>query len=376
MPREFSVDEPFAAPILALGARRHATFCIGVGHSIFVGPQIGHLDTPEAEAHYRQAVTDLEDHLGVQPRIVAHDLHAELGAAHLAEVRRASRVSVQHHHAHVTAAMLDHGLRGPVLGVVFDGAEPDSPDSGCELILASRAGYQPVGYVRPFRAPGGEQAGQEIWRGAIALLEDAFGHDAPLLDLGILDRLDERDVASVRRSLAHGVDSSGVHGIARHLDALAALVLARNHASHDGEAVAALARVAEPSPCRSYPFRWSFHTEPWQLDLRPLVRRLVRDLVDGRATATIAARIFATLGTATAEAVTLLQHRFFGRLPVVVTGDCFENRRLLDEVHAALSAHGDVLLPKTVAPTDAGLALGQALIAASVVESRAAGLPD
>jgi hydrogenase maturation protein HypF len=75
----------------------------------------------------------------------------------------------------------------------------------------------------------------------------------------------------------------------------------------------------------------------------------------------LAARFHATLAHAIAAGCRAADAR-----PVVLTGGCFQNRRLLDATCALLAADGiEVLTHRRVPCNDGGLALGQAAIAAA-----------
>jgi hydrogenase maturation protein HypF len=52
-----------------------------------------------------------------------------------------------------------------------------------------------------------------------------------------------------------------------------------------------------------------------------------------------------------------------GRLPLVLTGGCFQNARLAEGVLRRLQGELDVRLHGEVPPGDGGVALGQALVA-------------
>jgi hydrogenase maturation protein HypF len=118
--------------------------------------------------------------------------------------------------------------------------------------------------------------------------------------------------------------------------------------------------AADPAERGRYPFTLE-DGDVSQLDLRPLVRAAVRDFLAGTSAATISARFHNTLGAAAAEMVARATDRA-GQLPVVLTGGCFQNARLVREVLRALGRRR-VLRHGEIPPGDGGIALGQALVA-------------
>jgi hydrogenase maturation protein HypF len=97
----------------------------------------------------------------------------------------------------------------------------------------------------------------------------------------------------------------------------------------------------------------------------------VEDLIEGAPASLLSARLHATLGAGTAAMVRALLERE-GRRPVVLTGGCFANARLANEVVRRLYGV-EVHLPRWVPPGDGGLALGQAVVAAAQLASSARG---
>jgi hydrogenase maturation protein HypF len=85
--------------------------------------------------------------------------------------------------------------------------------------------------------------------------------------------------------------------------------------------------------------------------------------------ATISARFHNTLAAATAAAVRLAG-RERGGLPVVLTGGCFQNRRLAESLLARLGSQYSIYLHRRVPPGDGGIALGQAVVAAAMAKGR------
>jgi len=280
---------------------------------------------------------------------------------------------VQHHHAHVAACMAEHGIDGPVLGLAWDGTGwgPDGTAWGGELLHADLHGYRRIATLRPLPLAGGETALREVWRLALAALEDAFEGDPPIAALELFRRVDAHRIAAVREQLASGVHAPLAHGAGRWFDALGALVLALPQARYEGEAALRLERAATgwrnevAAAAPPYPFFFAGDEEPWQLDLRPVVRAVVRELGSGRPMSAIAARLHATLAAAAESAVRRAVYAE-GELPLVLSGGCFQNSLLTAAIESRL---GDlrVLRHRLVPPGDGGLALGQAAVAAALL---------
>jgi hydrogenase maturation protein HypF len=365
VPRPVAMARPFARPVLACGAQMKNTFCVGTGETAHLGPHVGDLETLATYEHYQAAITRMLRLLRVRPEIVAHDLHpGYLSTAWARAGAAAATIAVQHHHAHVASAMGEHGLPGPVLGVAYDGTGYGSDGTawGGELLLADLARFERLATFRPIPLAGGDAAIRQPWRVALALLEDAFAGDPPLDALPLFTRIPAHEVAVVRRMLRARLNAPLAHGVGRYFYALGALLLARPVSRYDGQVAMAWNLAAAPGRERPYPFTVDFAAAPWTVDLRPLTRAAVDDALASVPVAIVSARFHDTLAAATAELVRAAARRH-GRLPVVLTGGCFQNPRLAEGVLAALAGDFAVHLHGEVPPGDGGIALGQALVA-------------
>jgi hydrogenase maturation protein HypF len=367
VPRGIPVARRFARPTLAAGAHLKNTFCLGVDDTAWPGPHVGDLENLETYRAYEEGIRRLTRFLRVEPEVIAHDLHPEYLSTRFAREHPAPvKVAVQHHHAHVAAAMAEHGLAGPVLGLAWDGTGlgDDGTAWGGELLLADFAGYRRLCTLRPIALAGGDRAIREVWRIALAALDDAFDGDPPLDRLAVFAAVPAADRAVVRRMIAAGVNAPRAHGAGRLFDAVGALVLGRPTARHEGQVAIALERAAGPDDGTAYPIDVEAGA-PETLDWRPLVRALVADLLAGRDAATVSARFHRTLALAAAEAIRRagLAH---GPLPVVISGGCFQNARLTEGLVGAVGGRERLYLPASMPPGDGGLSLGQALVADAI----------
>jgi hydrogenase maturation protein HypF len=123
--------------------------------------------------------------------------------------------------------------------------------------------------------------------------------------------------------------------------------------------------VADEDEAGEYAFDLDRGADPVQVDLRPMVREAVGDLLSGVGAPTVSARFHNTLAAVAASMVREVAGRD-GRRPVVLTGGCFQNERLVAEVRRRLEATHQVWQHLDVPPGDGGLALGQALVADAV----------
>ena len=95
---------------------------------------------------------------------------------------------------------------------------------------------------------------------------------------------------------------------------------------------------------------------------RPLVRAAVADLLAELPPAVVSARFHETMADV-AAAMVRQAGPGLERLPVVLTGGCFQNARLVEGVLSRLSGRREVVRHRLVPPGDGGIALGQALVA-------------
>ncbi len=385
VPRAIPVARPFAEPVLACGAHLKNTFCIGSGDAAFLGPHIGDLETVETLSAYESAIAKMKEFTRVEPKLLAHDLHPDYFSTRYALAQDGVRtVGVQHHHAHIASAMAEHQLSGPVIGIAYDGTGygTDGTAWGGEVLIASFDGFERFATFRPIPLAGGDQAIRQVWRIALALLDEAFDGEPPLHALPLFHSIPRRGVDAVRRMISSRLNAPLARGVGRYFDALGSIALSMPDARYEGEVAFQWNMIAEasergrypvvigdggaPHPAFGHPLPARGERDLLEVDFRPVMRAAVEDLVAGREPAIVSARFHNTLVDVTVElARAALTAR--GDMPVVLSGGCFQNVRLAEGVIAALRP---VYMNHDVPPGDGGIALGQALIANAFVECR------
>ncbi len=368
VPRPVTVAPEFQRPVLACGALLKNTFCLGTGDAAYLGPHIGDLENLETYQSFEESIARMERFLRVRPEVIAYDLHPEYLSTGYALARpEPVKIGVQHHHAHVVSAMAEHGLAGPVLGVAYDGTGygTDGTSWGGEVMVARYETFERVATLRPIPLAGGDAAIRHPWRIALALVDDAFDGRPPLDELRLFSAVPGRDLHVVRQMILTQIRSPLAHGAGRYFDGIGSLVLARPESRYEGQVALQWNVVADPNENGRYGYELDRQRSPWIIDLRPMVRDVVHDLLADIAAPIISARFHNTMVAATADAVRAAALAY-SRLPVVLTGGCFQNPRLAEGLASELASRFTVHLHGSVPPGDGGLALGQAVIANAI----------
>ncbi|MGY3621684.1 carbamoyltransferase HypF [Bradyrhizobium sp. USDA 10063] len=346
-------------PVLAVGGALKSTITITRDDQAFVSQHIGDLDTVEGIRVFEETIRHLTSILDVEPVVIAHDLHPDMASTRFAEASGRALIAVQHHHAHAAAVIAEHGLAGPALALLLDGYGygSDGGNWGGELLLCDLASFRRIGHLVPLQMPGGDRAAREPWRMASAIFQ-LMGRGSK-----IGRRFAAQPLAKHLPALLEQPGVATTTSAGRLFDAVAALLGVATLQSYEGEAAMKLeARVRRTAVLEA-----GWMIDGGVLSLRPLFARLIADDIS----ATEGAGLFH--GTFAAACVDWAARaaRTTGVATVVLSGGCFLNAVLADEILRGCIAAGlTPLLPRHLPPNDGGLSLGQAWIAALKIAER------
>lgn len=370
-------------PVLACGAWLKNAACLldaqGRAHWTAVH---GDLSDPAACAALEASVRALLQQHG-PVAAVAHDLHPDFFSSRLAmdlaESLGVPAVGVQHHHAHIAAVVAEHdGIEGPVIGLALDGVGlgDDGQAWGGELLRVDGADGQRLGHLHPLALPGGDRAAREPWRMAASALH-ALGRGAEIVPR-FAPVVGEATASGVQQMLARGLNCPPTSSAGRWFDAAAAALGLSVRQTEEAEAAIALEAAAArwlglhpaqpPLPASLVDLLTDALPDGQRrLDLRGLFAALLdvrTDRVDEAAAGFHLALADALAHWATQAA---LEH---GATTVCLGGGCFFNRVLRERVVERLQGAGlRARLPGANGCGDAGLALGQAWVAARRIET-------
>mgnify|MGYP006268960193 CR=1 FL=1 len=371
-----------APPLLAMGGELKSCFGLGRAGEVMLSQHLGDLENAQALAAYESTLELYQVLFDHQPQAIAADLHPDYLSTQLAQQLgqrwQVPVYGVQHHHAHIAACMVEHGLpmdSPPVLGIALDGLGygADGGLWGGEFLLADYRQGQRLAHLQPLPLLGGHQAMQQPWRNTYAQLMAALGWQALHRDYGDLELvkfLASKPRPTLDRMLTTQLGSPLASSTGRLFDAVAAAVgCCREGVSYEGQGAMELeGLVPENFAGAGYGFVIAPGAVPI-LSAAPLWPSLLQDLQRGTDPGIIAARFHYGFAAAIAALAQDLAQRH--RLQqVVLSGGVWQNQTLLQAVINKLEHQGlAVLTHHRVPPNDGGLALGQVAIAAAKIRA-------
>jgi hydrogenase maturation protein HypF len=358
--------------LLATGAHLKNTVAVAIGDEVFGSQHIGDLETPQAFDAFKRTVASFGRLYEFAPTAIACDAHPDYRstqfAAALAHERALPLIQVQHHYAHVLSCMAENELEAPLLGVSWDGTGYglDGTIWGGEWLRVSEESFERVAHLRTFRLAGGEKAIREPRRSAIGLLYKLFGDQLFAMDdLTPMQALCSQERAILKTMLQRTINAPITSSAGRLFDAVAALVGLRQQAGYEGQAALELECALDGVETdAAYAVRMSTRHVRQVVDWEPMVHGILEDLRRGLPVGSIAANFHNTL----AEIIVAVAMRT-DEERVVLSGGCFQNRYLTERAVARLRAAGfRPYCHQRIPPNDGGIALGQVVAAARVID--------
>ncbi|HUN64631.1 MAG TPA: carbamoyltransferase HypF [Bacteroidota bacterium] len=369
-PLPIRLNVPAGKTILAVGAHLKNTVAVAAGENVFLSQHIGDLESNQAFDAFTAVITDLAGMYRLSPGTVVMDRHPDYLSTKYALEMPVQHETVQHHYAHVAACMADNRIDGRLLGISWDGSGygTDGTVWGGEFFAVEDDSWRRIASLRPFPLLGGDQAAKEPRRSALGVLSELLGDSlferTDLAPVRACTGEERRNFAVLLKEKRHTIPCSSA---GRLFDAVASLTGLRQFTKYEGQAAMEL-EFSAGDPAAEVPYRCPISPGADGLlivDWREMVNGILADLSAGISTGRISARFHATL----ADSIVAVA-RAVGLERVVLTGGCFQNRRLLEQsVHRLREEKFQPYWHQRVPPNDGGIALGQVYAAVRMQRS-------
>lgn len=377
------VQLPFTAnrSVLAVGGHLKNTFCLIRGDQAFVSQHIGDLGNIESEGHFRATLDIYKKLFDVEPELIAHDLHPDYISTEIArsfaKAKNLPVFSVQHHHAHIAACMIEHGLTGSVIGIAWDGTGygDDGTLWGGEFLLCTAKDFKRIAHFNQTPMPGGSQAIKQPWRMTLGYI---FSDALVASDLysnffeELIIQHGRKAVEMVSKQIAAGFNSPLTSSAGRLFDAVSALLGICEKVDYEGQAAIELevlahkawsGRFIEQSANRHYACEIVANKPPFIINVGALLTAVYRDRQNTVPLPLIALRFHQALSCIILDVCRRIRS-LSASDTVCLSGGVFQNRLLLSLSNELLINDGfKTYFPKQLPANDGGLSFGQAVVA-------------
>ena len=384
--------------VLAVGGHLKNTICLTRENLAFVSQHIGDLENVATLQVFEQTIRHLQKLMEIEPQQIIHDLHPDyLSTKWVQENALLPFSGLQHHYAHILSVMAEHDLEQPVLGLALDGAGygMDGTIWGGEVLVCDLHEFQRYAYFENVRMPGGEQAILQPWRMAVSYLKQYCRDSAELIRKLFPQQDQQLDLLD--QMITKKLNSPLTSSCGRLFDAVAAILGLKDSVTYEGQAAIILetqgerAKVGDlPPACRqAWPGR-SKGRRPGERqveDLRPgrgkefndigeiLIKKsegcyllsaeeIIPNIVKYRLqnmNIELLSKSFHECLVRGLGNIILLAAQDTGIKTVALSGGCFQNMILLENLVQNLQVKGFTVYYNTQVPAnDGGISLGQA----------------
>ena len=376
VPTPIFIEGSCLQDIFAAGADMKNTFCFVKQNQLIFSEHIGELEDAEVYHHYIDSIEHLRKLFEVEQKVVVCDLHpAYLSTRYALSIPDVKVIQVQHHWAHIASVLVEHSLNGPAIGLAADGTGYGIDEAiwGCECMIATLEEFERFGHLAYYDLAGADKASKEAVRPLLGLLKKTYGDDFKLEEFRwLLERIepDTNKQQIISEQIEKQINTVETSSAGRVFDAVAAMLGLGNYNHFEAQLPMALEAIVEKGIEEHYDFELiKKANEPFQLDLRKMIKQIIADIHEGTADGVISAKFHNTIAAALLEMAK--GARESKKLSTVaLSGGVFCNRYLTNRLVKLLRKNDfNVLFNRDVPSNDGGISVGQAAIAAHLVNN-------
>jgi hydrogenase maturation protein HypF len=362
--------------VLAFGAHLKHTFCLSDCQQAFLSPHLGEPESIASYDHFEDILSYYLKQLSIKPEVIACDSHPDFFSSQFAkdyaQKNKLPLVQVPHHRAHIAAVLAEIPLpdNSSFIGLILDGIglgesidETINPLWGGELFLGNlsthgnqntKLNLQHIAQISKLSLPGGDQATKEIGRIGFAVFDSLKNSSQSNFETDF----------SLSSELKQFIQTNSLNfpntsALGRWFDAISSLLGIRQSVSYEAQAAMELEALAQQYGALPASRHLAKIDEHNTLDLYPILPAILSS-----ESVQEAAAIFHTEIVDGLLRWLLKTSKQHNTKHVVCSGGCFQNRIIRNALFEGATEKGLIVYyPKQVPLNDAGISLGQVLIA-------------
>ncbi len=359
--------------IFAAGADMKNMFCLVKSDQFICSEHIGDLEDADVYRHYINSIEHLQKLFEVEPKTIVCDLHPGYFSSQYAHsIANTKVIEVQHHWAHIASVLAEYNITGPVIGLACDGTGygTDGAIWGCECLIASLDSFERFGHLAYYPLAGGDRASKEPIRPVLSLLKKTYGNSFKPFDFDwLLDKIEpqknKRNI--ILEQLEKEINTVETSSLGRIFDAVAAMLGLGNYNHFEAQLPMELEAIILGGVEKNYDFEITVKNGTIEIDFAKMIKGIVSDIKNKTLAGVISAKFHNCIAAALTEMAKKAKEKTAINI-VALSGGVFCNRYLTTRLISLLNKNDfNVLYNKSVPANDAGIALGQAAIAANIV---------
>ncbi len=342
-------------PFFAAGAHLKSTVTVIKGRYAFVSQYIGDLDNASTVEFYKSTYDQMCSLLKCVPAEAVCDQHDGYFSTSFAMSLGIPVTRLQHHKAHMYAAMAEHSLTDNVIGVILDGTGYGDDGSiwGGEIFTLQKGEIMREYHLQTVPQAGGDAAAKHPSRMAQSWLMAAGVWDEKYW-CGRMG-LDEKTSALNAGMIKSGLNVLPTSSAGRLFESAGAMALGITTNEFEAHAAVALENAAG-NDFTLYPYTIT-NSEIFVMDM---IRYMAADIRKGKDISAVSSRFHYTFARAAADCCVKLAKKKEIK-DVVLSGGVFQNKRLLEQLSYMLKQEGINCLTHVYVPANDGcISLGQA----------------
>lgn len=364
--------------VLAFGTQLKNTFCIIEDGKAFVSQHIGDQENLESNEYFQDALESYLTLFAVKPELVACDMHPDYRTTELAKryahIQEIPCYPVQHHHAHIVACAIEHGLTEAVIGVAFDGLGYGNDQTlwGGEFIYCQLDRFVRLAHLQPMLMPGGSLAIRHPWRMALGFVE-SHSEKKGLFDSFLTSLRRQHGDAAINlicKQIESGLNCPTTTSCGRLFDILASLLGICQTIEYEGQAAILLESTAARSLTGNLKQDLSEHylqdcptLDTASIETSYILIQAFDDFSRGLLIDDIAKKFHATLAHLIARTCSHFSEKFDADR-ICLSGGVFQNTILRTMTDFLLNEKClNAYFPSAFPMNDGGVSLGQAVVA-------------